>query len=143
MKSKENGEVDHILDEKDVVTITLILSTERIEFYHIYHGFYKKTMFEDSISLWLSECSSNDDTTLCRQPKKAVSANVPAYLMIEGNLIHHSEGVLQPQISSLLLANKIVALPFPCYSSSMNPAEVLFNQIKYVTRGKVKHNNIN
>lgn len=29
-------------------------------------------------------------------------------------------------------------IPFPGRSSSMNPAEVLFNQIKYVARGKVK-----
>lgn len=28
-------------------------------------------------------------------------------------------------------------MPFPCYSSSLNPSEVLFNQIKYDSRTKV------
>lgn len=42
MKSKENGALDHILYEKDVVNVCLILSKERIEYYKIFVGFYKK-----------------------------------------------------------------------------------------------------
>ena len=30
-------------------------------------------------------------------------------------------------------------LPFPGYSSSINPAEVLFHQIKYESRGRIKN----
>ena len=40
MKLKPNGEVDHILNEQDVVHIVLILSREKIQFYKIYDGFY-------------------------------------------------------------------------------------------------------
>ncbi len=42
------------------------------------------------------------------------------------------------EVKELLLSRSILPIPFPGYSSSMNPADVLFNQIKYVARGKVK-----
>ena len=37
-----------------------------------------------------------------------------------------------------LLKERVFPIPFPSHSVDMNPAEVLFNQIKYVTRGKLK-----
>ena len=53
MKSKPNGEVDHILREKDVVNVVLILSKDRIEFFKIYDGFYQLKFHIDAINNWL------------------------------------------------------------------------------------------
>ena len=62
----------------------------------------------------------------------------PAYLAIEANLIHNPAGHLDTPAAAMLRKQKVLPLAFPPRSSQLNPAEVLFNQIKYVTRGKLK-----
>lgn len=52
MKSKENGTLDHILYEKDVVNVCLILSKERIEYYKLFIGFYRKENYVKTVSEW-------------------------------------------------------------------------------------------
>ena len=49
MKNRENGELDHIVNEKDVLHIAIIATNDRIEFYKIYHGFYRAQHYHDAL----------------------------------------------------------------------------------------------
>jgi transposase len=41
-----------------------------------------------------------------------------------------------------MLVNGVMLLPLPMYSPSLNPAWLLFNHIKYYTRGKTRSRNV-
>lgn len=59
MKSKENGELDHILYEKDVLHIGIVAAFDRIEFYHIYRGFYTHQSYVDFLKRWINKIEKN------------------------------------------------------------------------------------
>ena len=53
MKLKQNGEVDHVIHEEDVVHIVVILSRDAIDFSKVYPGFYNERSHLDALNLWV------------------------------------------------------------------------------------------
>ena len=130
MKLKPNGEVDHILNEQDVVHIVLILSREKIQFYKIYDGFYSEESHFNAIELWLEKTEKEREAVI-----RGTRSDI--WLTLEMNLIHFYNN--EPIASELFEQHRIQVLPFPQYSPSLNPAEVIFKQIKYETKARVKY----
>jgi hypothetical protein len=92
MKNKDNGELDHILYEKDVLHIGIVAARDHIEFYYIYRGFYSHSSYVDFFGRWLSKMKSGRVADKYRR-KHPVDPR-PAYLVIEGNLIHNPDATL-------------------------------------------------
>ena len=55
MKSKDNGDLDHILYEHDVLHIGIVAACDRIDYYHIYRGFYTHKSYLDFLRRWVSK----------------------------------------------------------------------------------------
>lgn len=65
-------------------------------------------------------------------------------MIAEASQIHNEESLLEEsELSEMLRSHNIELIAFPPYSYSLNPAEELFNQIKFVVKSKAKGFEIN
>ena len=62
----------------------------------------------------------------------------PLYLIVETNMIHCPEGKVETEVTRLLKTHNVTPVAFPGHSFELNPAEIIFRRIKYVTRNTVK-----
>jgi hypothetical protein len=130
MKNKPNGDLDHTLYEQDLLSVVLIISKERVEFFKIFQGFYTPKRHQEAIADWAD--------TLPLKNRNSSYLHPTSYLALEPSLVHTQNPAVRKAVEEKLGTKEIKILPFPPYSASLNPAEMLFNQIKYVARGRIK-----
>lgn len=53
MKTREDGQLDHVLREEDVLVICIILSRGKLEHYHIFRGFNHPHNYITTVREWL------------------------------------------------------------------------------------------
>jgi len=115
------------------VNVVLILSKERVEYHKTYNGYYNYNNHLDALSGWIRQDEQR------RRNTSKIARVVSTCLVLEHNHVHNPKGALSdPLREELLKTSGIQLLPFPPFSSSFNPSEVLFNQIKYAARSRVK-----
>jgi hypothetical protein len=128
MKTREDGQLDHVLREEDVLVISIILSRTHLEYYRIFRGFNQPSNYVTTVRDWLE---------VRRKIRPSRSRSMRHYLAVEANTIH--EGTLgSREANGLFRDSGVSLLVFPPDSYSLNPAEAMFHQLKYQIKSKVK-----
>lgn len=142
MKTKESQELDHTIHERDVINVSIILEENKIEFYRIFEGFYCRENYQKTLLDWAEvryKVMTQPRKHRAHDKKAHNSSFERVYLMSEASQIHNEGSLLEESdLSETLRSRNVELIAFPPYSYSLNPAEELFNQLKFVVKSKAK-----